>query len=117
MDFDENKYVPSYYVAVVVYEASSDAQNYVPLFEECFFLLQAESQKEAHQKALLRAQNAQTSYQNEQGETITWSLKTIVDVNSVIADKLEDGSEIYARHFRDYQAYEAFEPLLSKKGL
>jgi hypothetical protein len=32
-------------------------------------------------------------------------------------DANTDGAEIYARHFRDYQAYKEFEPLLSGKEL
>ena len=28
-------------------------------------------------------------------------------------DELKDGSTLYSRHFRDYDAYRRFEPLLS----
>src|SRR5579871_5708105 len=108
MKLNEAASTLSYYIAVVIYESSSNAQSYEPLYQECFFIVQAASEDQARQKALSHAQNAQTSYQNEQGETITWSLKTVVDVSAVLAQKLEDGAELYARHFRDYQAYSAF---------
>jgi len=42
-------------------------------------------------------------YPNEDKEIITWSLKQIVDVNSVLYDDFDDsndGVELYARHFR-----------------
>jgi Domain of unknown function (DUF4288) len=46
------------------------------------------------------------------GETITWPLKHVVDVSEVI-DRLDDGAEVYTRHFRDYEAYCVFETMLS----
>ncbi|MEO1621677.1 MAG: DUF4288 domain-containing protein, partial [Cyanobacteria bacterium J06632_3] len=62
------------------------------------------------------------SYQNENHETITISLKLLLDVRPIEA---ADGDfafrgevcEIYSRYFRDYMAYEAFEPLLKGKLL
>jgi len=59
-------------------------------------------------------------YPNEDKEIITWSLKQIVDVNSVLYDDFDDsndGVELYARHFRNYEAYRSFEPLLSGETL
>jgi dolichyl-phosphate-mannose--protein O-mannosyl transferase len=100
------------YIAVILYETSSDAQNYTPLYEESFVLLQAASDEEARHKALVHAQQQQTHYHNENNERITWSLKHVVDVHPTLSETLEDGSEIYTRHFRDYQAYRSFEPLL-----
>ncbi|HYO58229.1 hypothetical protein [Archangium sp.] len=44
--------------------------------------------------------------------TIHWSLKHLVDVSPVLDDDLKDSSELYARHFKNYDAYHAFEPLL-----
>ncbi|GCE31458.1 hypothetical protein KDA_69420 [Dictyobacter alpinus] len=117
MNIEQGSTDQSYYIAIVLYEAASDAPNYTPLYQESFLLLQASSQAEANEKALLHAKSATTSYQNEYGETITWTLKTIVDVNTALTNTLEDGAELYARHFHNYQAYEAFEPLLSKEEL
>jgi hypothetical protein len=47
-------------------------------------------------------------------------LQQVVDVNSVLDDDFdaaEDGVDLYARHFRNYDAYQSFEPLLSKEQL
>ena len=49
------------------------------------------------------------SYKNEKAETITWSVKQIVDVNSLLYDRIEDGTELYARHFHNYEAYQQFD--------
>lgn len=51
-------------------------------------------------------------------ETIIWSLKKVIDVNSVLDDGFEfasDGVDLYARHFRNYEAYHSFEPFLSQQ--
>jgi Domain of unknown function (DUF4288) len=105
--------VTSFYVAVILYESSSDVPDYKPLYQESFVLLKATSLEEAEAKALAYGTQEQVSYQNENQETIRWSLKQVIDVNSVLDDELDDGSELYARHFRNYQAYCGFEPLLS----
>ncbi|MHB8597579.1 MAG: DUF4288 domain-containing protein [Ktedonobacteraceae bacterium] len=104
---------PSFYMAVILYEAQSDAPDYEPLYEESFVLISANSEEEAGEKAKIHTQQQLTRYQNEFGETITWVVKQIVDVSPVLTDTIEDGSELYTRHFRNYQAYSAFEPMLS----
>jgi Domain of unknown function (DUF4288) len=100
------------YATLLLYASSSSAAGYEPLFEETVTLIRATSTEHATQKALEFARSRQTSYENEQGETITWSLKHLIDV-SEINDPLDDGAEIYTRHFRNYEAYRAFEPMLS----
>jgi hypothetical protein len=100
------------YAALLLYTSSSSAADYQPLHEETVTIIRATSTEHAAQKALEFARSRQTSYENEQGETITWSLKHLIDV-SAISDPLDDGAEIYTRHFRNYEAYRAFEPMLS----
>ncbi len=39
-------------------------------------------------------------------------LKHVIDVSPVLTDAFEDGSELYARHFRNFQAYSLSEPVL-----
>jgi Domain of unknown function (DUF4288) len=113
MEVESETIEPSCYVAVILYESSSDVPEYQPLYQESFVLLKATSLEEAEAKALAYGTQEQVSYQNENRETIRWSLKQVIDVNSVLDDELDDGSELYARHFRNYEAYCAFEPLLS----
>ncbi|WP_420759278.1 DUF4288 domain-containing protein [Nostoc sp. CALU 546] len=108
----------SFYIAVVLYESSSNAPDYQPLYQECFVLLKASSLEKAQEKARIYAKKEEVSYKNEDGETITWSLKQVVDVNSVLYDDFDstsDGVDLYARHFRNYEAYHSFEPFLSEE--
>ena len=102
-----------FYIAIILYEAASDAPGYQSLYEESFVLIQASSEEEAREKATIHAQGQLSSYQNEFGETITWLFKQIIDVSPVLSETFEDGADLYARYFRNMQAYSAFEPLLS----
>jgi len=103
----------TFYIAVIVYEFSSDAPNYQPLYREDYVLVNASSDEDAKQKALQIAKQQEGTYKNGQGEDITLTLKHIIDVNPVLSEKFEHGADLYSRHFRNYQAYVAFEPFLS----
>ncbi|UGQ12972.1 DUF4288 domain-containing protein [Yinghuangia sp. ASG 101] len=106
-----------HYIAVILAEATSSAPGFVPLYQESFVLLLAASPNEARAKAEEHGRGVETTYRNAAGEPVTWSLKHVVDVAEVPAPGLGDGADLYARHFRDYAAYRAFEPLLSGDGL
>ncbi len=101
------------YIAILLYESSSDASDYVPLYREDVVLLWAANPEAAARRAEERGERAGTSYQNRAGETITWKLKHVIDVNSAPEDDLSADADLYSRHFRDYQAYRSFEPFLS----
>jgi hypothetical protein len=103
----------TFYIAVVVYESSSDAPGYQKLFEENYVLVKASSDEDARQKALQLAQKGKQTYKNEYQESITWTLKHIVDVSPVLSENFEHGAELYTRFFRNYPAYVAFEPFFS----
>ncbi|WP_371656545.1 MULTISPECIES: DUF4288 domain-containing protein [unclassified Streptomyces] len=107
----------SVYVAVLLCEATSTAEDHAPLYQENFVLLTAQDEEEARGKALAHGKRLETSYENDLGETITWRLRHVVDVNEALDSDLGDGSELYSRHFRNYDAYRSFEPLLSGEEL
>jgi hypothetical protein len=112
--------VESFYIAIILYKSSSDKPDYQPLYQESFVLIKANSLEQAKAKALNHGNNESVSYTNETGETITWSLQQVVDVNSVLYDDFdsaEDAIDLYARHFRNYEAYHSFESFLSKEQL
>ena len=102
----------SLYIAVLLYEARAESGHEPPLYQESFVLLQATSEEEARGLALARAREEQVRYTSAEGKTLQWSLKHLVDVSPVLDERLKSGSELYARHFRNYDAYHAFEPLL-----
>lgn len=101
------------HVAIVLMEARSEAADRPPLFQENFLLVHAPDEKAARERVEQWAQVAGTSYRNDQGETVTWRLRAIVDVKEAEDTDLTRDADLYTRHFRDYAAYEKFEPLLS----
>ena len=107
----------SFYIAIAIYESTSPDPEYPMLYEECFVLIKATSLEQAKDRAWELSKQQEHSYKNVAGSTITLSLKHIVDVASVLDEGFEDGTELYARHFRNYQAYCDFEPLLSGEPL
>ena len=104
-----------FYIAILLYESVSESGepgSKEPMYEESFVLLQASSEEEARNRALGHASQQCTSYENAEGERIRWSLRHVIDVSQVLDDELVDGAELYARYFKNYAAYHAFEPLL-----
>ena len=106
----------SRYAAVIIFESSSNAPNYESLYEEEIIMIHAISKEDAKVKAIAYAKAAEHSYKNEADETINVTFKTLVDVQSMI-EASDDVQTLYFRHFRDYPAYEAFEPLLKGQPL
>ncbi|KOT92398.1 hypothetical protein ADK86_20735 [Streptomyces sp. NRRL F-5755] len=87
-----------------------------PLYEESVVLVYATDEADARKRAERRARSRETSYLNDRGETVSWSLKRVVDVSAVLDEDLTQDADLYARHFRDYAAYERFEVRLSGEG-
>ena len=100
------------FIAVILYESSSDAASYQTLYEESFVLVFGLNENEAQTNATQLASQRATSFKNDAGKTITWSVKQVLDVAKVLDAELGDGAGLYSRHFRDYAAYRSFEPLL-----
>ena len=98
-----------HYICISIHESSSDAKNYAPLYEERLTLIKASSKEHATTKAQQIVKMASHSYQNEDGQTISWTCRKIVEVTEIIDNALSDGAEIYGRYFRDFDAYEQFE--------
>ena len=97
------------YICVSIHESSSDAKTYAPLFEERLTLIKAPSREEATRKAEQLVKAATHSYKNDDGATISWVCRRIVDVTEVIDNSLADGAELWGRFFRDLGAYERYE--------
>jgi hypothetical protein len=97
------------YICVSIHEASSDAKDFAALYEERLTLIKAASREEATSKAQQTVKAATHSYKNEDGQTISWTCRRIVEVTEIVDNSLADGAEIYGRYFRDLGAYERFE--------
>lgn len=82
------------------------------MFEESVILVLASQCDEAEAEVRRIATSRLASFKNEAAELIEWSLERVVDVRQLDGPPVH-GSEVYSRHFRDYDAYKAFEPMLN----
>lgn len=106
------------YTAVLIFETISDSPSYQPLYSEEFVAVEASSEDDARTNVIAQAKSSEHSYQNRYNETINVKFKALIDVQEPIDEAALSGEgTIYVRHFCDYAAYEAFEPLLKGKAL
>lgn len=104
--------VPDYYIAILLLGTTSEESGHQPLYEESFVLVKAESEPEAKNKATDLAKQQQDSYRDENHTLVSWQLIEVLDVKRLEDTTFDDGTELYSRLFRDYQAYRSFEPRL-----
>jgi hypothetical protein len=97
------------YAAVILYELTCPSTDFETVYEETVTVLRAESPEQAWEAARRFGKTLEGSYRNEYGETLTNSVKRIVDV-AAINDDLDGDAEVYTRYFRDYAAYRAIQP-------
>ena len=104
MSMESESIAPIFYIAVIVIESTLDSADYKPLYEERFLLIQASSEEAAREKAIQQSIQP-LIYKNKYGKTVTWSFKAVVDVKEVSEHELTDGTELFSRFFRKYEAY------------
>ena len=105
------------YICVLLYKSASDAADYVPLYEESYVEVKASTEDEA--RALVSASKArrETSYKNEAGDKISWTLDMLIDVSEALDAESTDGvREIYSRHFHDIASYKKMEVLAQNQS-
>lgn len=100
------------YIAITLFEFTSDAPDYVPLYREDVTLLYAESEAEARELAEKNFRSDGGTYKNEAGYNVTVTPTAVIDVVAALIDDLSEGGDLYSRHFRDFEAYSKWEPML-----
>ncbi|MGI5222428.1 DUF4288 domain-containing protein [Nocardia sp. CA-290969] len=100
------------YIAITLFKFTSDAPDYVPLYREDVSLLYAESEVEARELAEANFRSDEGTYKNEAGYNVTVTPTTVVDVAAALIDDVSEGGDLYSRHFRDFEAYSKWEPML-----
>ncbi len=101
----------AYFVVVIVYKSSSPAPDYLPLYEETFSLIRAESADAARARALVLAGTRAATFVNHRGQETTWELHQIVDISPILQDDIGEVTALYSRRFQDFTAYQAIDPL------
>jgi hypothetical protein len=69
------------------------------LCEYRYFLLKADDDESASEKARSIAKKKQHRYLNEKGEEVNWILEEVVDTKQVLSEGFTEEIEIYHRYF------------------
>ena len=64
-----------------------------------FFLLKADNEEGARDKAQIISKRKEHSYKNKYGATVSWCFESVVDVKEVIDGGFVEGTEIYSEYF------------------
>lgn len=104
-----------YYSALTVTKSSIGEKKEV-LFEEKIWLIEAENPDEARVKAKKIFDDDRHSYENANGENVSWEPYKLVDIFEIVEQTLATGTEVYSRSFGDIAAYEQFELRASHHG-
>jgi hypothetical protein len=100
------------WVAILVFRFTSDAPDHDDLYREDLTVVAATDEAGARAAALAHARARECRSVNPFGETVELSLVRVVDVAPALGP-IERGGDLYARHFRDLDAYRRFEPLMA----
>jgi len=105
------------YIAILLNSSSSEAPGHQPLWQEETVLIHAVDEHEARRRAQRRGESGRTDFANAAGEVIRWRFEGVIDVAEVLESDLSGDADLYCRHFRNIEAYRAFEPLISGETL
>jgi len=91
--------MPWFGVKVLRRSIVSDAPPSDDLYEESVFLVIADDDEGAAERARQLAQETTTSYENVYGELVTWRLEQVFHPFKIWDFELADGLEVYSRFY------------------
>src|SRR5882672_9174511 len=92
----------TWYVAHVMLECRNlSTGQHTGSVEEQVRVLTAADAEEAYQKALQLGRSAEHEYDNNEGEKIRWAFCGLSDLDELMSEGVEDGSEITSRIIED----------------
>jgi hypothetical protein len=65
-------------------------------FEDRFILVRAEEEADALLKGKAFAEESNEEYLNEEGQTVRWILRRVIDAHRILDVALRDGTELYS---------------------
>ncbi len=90
----------SWYTAECLYRSEmDDFSASEQLCEYRYFLVRADDDEAANDKAWELARRKQHTYLNENGIEVRWLLDEVVETKEVLAEELSEETEVYHRYF------------------
>lgn len=81
------------------------------MYEEFTLLIRVNTEIEARKKLDFLVQSRNTQFKTQNGTEISWVYHKTIDLVPMLEDEIEEITEIYARHFKDFGAYKKIEIL------
>jgi len=100
-----------WFAASLLFKSVHPGQVDDHLWEESIFLVRAESEEEARQKADRLGKAEEHEYVAANGEMTQWTFQGVERIQEILDDKLEDGTEIFSRFLRGPEVQSLLEPL------
>jgi hypothetical protein len=89
--------IAMWYAVKMLFATEIDnAESPRPLFEKSIRLFEASSEAEAIQKAVITGKTARLTYENDQGERVSWKFVRLVEVQDLCETTLYDGVEVFS---------------------
>jgi hypothetical protein len=88
----------TWYVATLLLACRIENYNETPV--SCFeqiHLIKAKDGENAYVKSLKLGRSEETSYKNQEGENVYWEFIGLINLEELLADKIQDGTEIRSR--------------------
>jgi hypothetical protein len=95
-----------WYVARVVLECEVVGASAEPLSDEQWRLIEASNAEAAYDTALAIGKSEEQEYENFQGSTVRWTFKGLSDLEEILAERIDSGTEICSSLYRGTRASE-----------
>jgi hypothetical protein len=100
-----------WYTANLLFKGTYGADtNAEPLWEETIRLIEAESEEDAHGKAIQLSAQDETIFKNVNDQTVTWKFYTVERIFVIDEANLRHGIEIFSRFLRDSEVKSLLTP-------
>ena len=94
----------SWYSARLLFEAEVEGEGSGdPLCEESIRLVEADDEDDAQRRAAEVGLEAQHEYLNEDGRTVRWRFRRVLEIQDLCEPKIEHGIEVFSKMFRRSQ--------------
>lgn len=94
-----------YTVSVLLQNAVPEDPNDQPSFEEIFYLVEADTEARARERAETSASGYVRSYTNADGKTCVCTLAAVLDAFELFDKVPASGTELYSRGFSNAEDY------------
>src|ERR1700752_726196 len=99
-----------FYAVSTLLVGTHSSASHEPLWQECIFLVEADSPEAARERAMPLARQRETRYETAAG-AIEWRFHAVQSVFEIETELLAHGMEVFSRFLRNSEASSLLEPI------